>query len=138
MDMLDAELTYLDAEIERINNEINYTTQDVVNSTLRINAPDVRRRHDNRRTSIDTASASQVYVPLPTSIRVPRGTQPISNIGGADRAPSPRRTGSRSSPVTDPHQSVPRPKNLMKLATYDGTGRLPIPFRICVTNKSPD
>ena len=122
MDMLDAELTYLDAEIQRINNEINYTIQDVVNSTPRINAPDVRRRHDYRRTSIDTASASDVYVPLPTSIRVPRSTQQISSIGGADRAPSPRRTGSRSSPVTDPPQSVPRPKNLMKPATYDGTG----------------
>ena len=121
MDMLDAELTYLDAEIQRINNEINYTIQDVVNSTPRINAPDVRRRHD-RRTSIDTSSASDVYVPLPTSIRVPRSARQISSIGGADRAPSPRRTGSRSSPVTDPPQSVPRPKNLMKPATYDGTG----------------
>ena len=121
MDMLDAELTYLDAEIQRINNEINYTIQDVVNSTPRINAPDIRRRHD-RRTSIDTASVSDVYVPLPTSIRVPRSARQISSIGGADRAPSPRRTGSRSSPVADPPQSVPRPKNLMKPATYDGTG----------------
>ena len=122
MDMLYAELTYLDAEIQRINNEINDTIQDVVNSTPRINAPDGRRRHDYRRTSIDTASASDVYVPLPTSIRVPRSARQISSIGGADRAPSPRRTGSRSSPVTDPPQSVPRPKNLMKPATYDGTG----------------
>ena len=64
MDMLDAELTCLDAEIQRINNEINDTIQDVVNSTPRINVPDVRRRHD-RRTSIDTASASDVYVPHP-------------------------------------------------------------------------
>ena len=121
MDMLDAELTYLDTEIQRINNEINYTMQDVVNSTPRINVPGMRRRHD-RRTSIDTASASDVYVPLPTSIRVPRSARQIRSIGGADRAPSPRHIGSRSSPVTDPPQSVPRPKNLMKPATYDGTG----------------
>ena len=109
-------------EIQRINNEINVTIQDVVNSTPRINAPDVTRWRD-RRTIVDTtASASDVYVPLPTSIRVPRSARQISSIGGADRAPSPRRTGSRSSPVTDPPQSVPRPKNLMKPASYDGTG----------------
>ena len=45
MDMLNAELTYLDAEIQRINHEINDTIQDVVNSTPRINAPGVRVRH---------------------------------------------------------------------------------------------
>ena len=122
MDMLNAELNYLDAEIQRINHEINDTIQDVVNSTHRINAPDVRRRRD-RRTSVDTASsASDVYVPLPTSIRVPRSTGLRSSIGGADRAPSPRRTGSRSSPVTDPPQCFSKPKNYMKPATYDGTG----------------
>ena len=121
MDMLNAELTYLDAEIQRINHEINDTIQDVVNSTPRINAPDMRRRHD--RTSVDTASsASDVYVPLPTSIRVPRSTGWRSSIGGADRAPFPRRTKSRSSPVTDPPQSFSKPKNYMKPATYDGTG----------------